>query len=78
MKESQLIKKFIIENGELKSFKTGELIISPSKKTNDLFLIESGEARLIFNVNNKRTTLKKFQPGIYRYFLYLQKNNRRS
>ena len=63
MKELELIKNFIIKNGVLKSFKTGELILSPNKKNDNLFLIESGEARIIFSVNNKRTTLKKFQPG---------------
>ena len=63
MKELELIKNFIIKNGVLKAFKTGELILSPNKKNDNLFLIESGEARIIFSVNNKRTTLKKLQPG---------------
>ena len=60
MKEFELIKEFIIKNGQLKSFKTGQIIISPDKEIDKLFLLGEGEARLIFRDNNKRTTLKKF------------------
>ena len=63
MEELELIKKFIIKNGVLQSFKTGELILSTNKKNENLYLIESGEARIIFCVNNKRSTFKKLQPG---------------
>ncbi len=61
MNEIKLIKEFIKNNGELKSFKTGELLIIPDKEADNIFLLEQGEARLIFIENNKRTTLKKFK-----------------
>ena len=63
MKEIQLIKEYIKKNGELKTFKTGQLMISPGKEANSCFLLDKGEARLIYKVNNKRTTLKKFYSG---------------
>jgi len=59
----QLIKNFIIKNGELNSFKTGQLIIPPGKDVNTIFLLKEGQARLILKENNKRTTLKKFSKG---------------
>ena len=63
MKEFQLIKEFILKNGELKSFKTGQIIIPPGKEVDTIFLLDKGEARLILNDNNKRTTLKKLYSG---------------
>ena len=46
--ELQLIKKFILNNGELNSFKAGQLILNPEEEVNSLFLIKKGQARLIF------------------------------
>ena len=73
----QLIKNFIIKNGELNSFKTGQLIIPPGKDVNTIFLLKEGQARLILKENNKRTTLKKFTNGefIGLYNLVLGKKN---
>ena len=61
--EFQLINNFILKNGELNSFKAGQLILNPEEEVNSLFLIKKGQARLIFKENNKRTTLKKFSDG---------------
>ena len=61
--EFQLINNFILKNGELNSFKAGQLILTPEEEVNSLFLIKKGQARLIFKENNKRTTLKKFSDG---------------
>ena len=63
MTEIQLIKEYIKKNGELKTFTTGQLMISAGKEANSCFLLDQGEARLIYKVNNKRTTLKKFYSG---------------
>ena len=63
IKDLQLIKKFILKNGELNSFKAGQLIMAPGEEVNSLFLLNNGQARLIFKENNKRTTLKKFNEG---------------
>ena len=59
----QLIKNFILKNGELSSFKAGQLIITQEEDANTIFLLKEGQARLILKENNKRTTLKKFSKG---------------
>ncbi len=63
MKEITSLKNFINKNGELDSFKTGELILSKSNECDYLYLIIKGEARLIFKNLNKRSTFKKIGPG---------------
>ena len=59
----QLIKNFILKNGELNSFKAGQLIITPKEDVNKIFLLKEGQARFILKENNKRTTIKKFSKG---------------
>ena len=70
--ELQLIKDFILKNGELHSFKAGQLIVSPEDDVNAV-LLKEGQARLILKENNKRTTLKKFSKdqfiGLYNLVL---------
>tara|TARA_S200000501_G_scaffold227839_1_gene213639 strand:- start:2352 stop:5225 length:2874 start_codon:yes stop_codon:yes gene_type:complete len=63
VKEITSLKNFINKNGELDSFKTGELILSKSNECDYLYLIIKGEARLIFKNLNKRSTFKKIGPG---------------
>ena len=69
----QLIKDFILKNGDLHSFKAGQLIVSPEEDVNAIFLLKEGQARLILKENNKRTTLKKFSKdqfiGLYNLLL---------
>ena len=69
----KLIKDFILKNGELHSFKAGQLIVSPEDDLNAVFLLKEGQARLILKENNKRTTLKKFSKdqfiGLYNLVL---------
>ena len=69
----KLIKDFILKNGELHSFKAGQLIVSPEDDVYAVFLLKEGQARLILKENNKRTTLKKFSKdqfiGLYNLVL---------
>ena len=71
--ELQLIKDFILKNGELHLYKAGQLIVSPEDDVNAVFLLKEGQARLILKENNKRTTLKKFSKdqfiGLYNLVL---------
>ncbi len=57
------LKDFIKVNGFKQSFKTGELFPVRDKTGFNIFLIDIGEARVIFKDRNRRTTLKKIGPN---------------
>ena len=62
-KNYQKLKEYFFINGKLLNFSVGQLLTTKDYVTGQVFLIKSGEARLIDEVNGSKTTISNLICG---------------